>query len=149
MPRSRQPCRSSRAATTAVSASRGEGSLGSKMDATSDLDRDSAALVVERLTKIYADGTKALDELDLRIPAGSFFGLLGPNGAGKTTLIGATAGLVRAPAGHVFVFGHDAAGDLQSRLLVRGAPPEAHLDRFFKAPHLLAYHRRSFGLPKL
>ncbi len=50
------------------------------MEATSDLDRGSAALVVERLTKIYADGTKALDELEVRIPAGSFFGLLGPNG---------------------------------------------------------------------
>jgi ABC-2 type transport system ATP-binding protein len=114
-----------------------------------DLDRASAALVVERLTKIYDDGTKALSELHLRIPAGCFFGLLGPNGAGKTTLIGATAGLVRTPAGHVFVFGHDAAIDLQSRLLVGVAPQEVHLDRFLTARDLLAYHGRYFGMPKL
>jgi ABC-2 type transport system ATP-binding protein len=119
------------------------------MDATRDLDRASAALVVERLTKIYDDGTKALSELDLRIPAGCFFGLLGPNGAGKTTLIGATAGLVRTPAGHVFVFGHDAAIDLESRLLVGVAPQEVHLDRFLTARDVLAYHGRYFGMPKL
>jgi ABC-2 type transport system ATP-binding protein len=119
------------------------------MEATSDLDRASAALVVERLTKIYADGTKALDELGLRIPAGSFFGLLGPNGAGKTTLIGATAGLVRAPTGHVFVFGHDAAVDLESRLLVGVAPQEVHLDRFLTAREVLAFHGRYLGMPKL
>jgi ABC-2 type transport system ATP-binding protein len=114
-----------------------------------DLDRGSAALVVEGLTKVYSDGTRALDGLDLRIPAGCFFGLLGPNGAGKTTLIGATAGLVRAPAGHIFVFGHDAALDLQSRLLVGVAPQEVHLDRFLTARELLAYHGRYFGMPKL
>jgi ABC-2 type transport system ATP-binding protein len=119
------------------------------MEANRDLDRGSAALFVERLTKIYDDGTKALDELDLRIPAGSFFGLLGPNGAGKTTLIGATAGLVRTPAGHLFVFGHDAAVDLESRVLVGVAPQEVHLDRFLTARELLAYHGRYFGMPKL
>jgi ABC-2 type transport system ATP-binding protein len=119
------------------------------MDATRDLDRASAALVVERLTKIYDDGTKALNGLDLRIPAGCFFGLLGPNGAGKTTLIGATAGLVRTPARCVFVFGHDAAVDLGSRLLVGVAPQEVHLDRFLTAREVLAYHGRYFGMPKL
>src|SRR6266851_1977796 len=119
------------------------------LETTAHLDRSSSALIVERLTKIYGDGTKALDELDLRIPAGSFFGLLGPNGAGKTTLIGATAGLVRTSAGHVFVFGHDAAVDLESRLLVGVAPQEVHLDRFLTAREVLAYHGRYFGMPKL
>ncbi|MDQ2911352.1 MAG: ABC transporter ATP-binding protein [Actinomycetota bacterium] len=119
------------------------------MEATRDLDRESAALVVERLTKIYDDGTKALDELDLRVPASCFFGLLGPNGAGKTTLIGATAGLVRVPAGRIFVFGHDAALDLEARLLVGVAPQEIHLDRFLTAREVLAYHGRYFGMPKL
>jgi hypothetical protein len=36
------------------------------------------ALFVDRLSKVYADGTHALDALELRLPAGSFFGLLGP-----------------------------------------------------------------------
>src|ERR671936_544267 len=119
------------------------------MTATATVDRASAALLVERLSKVYGDGTRALDELELRIPSGCFLGLLGPNGSGKTTLIGAIAGLVRAPAGRAFVFGHDAVTDRQSRLLVGVAPQEVHLDRFLSAREVLAYHGRYFGLPKL
>jgi len=117
--------------------------------ASANVERTSAALLVERLTKVYADGTRALDELELRIPSGCFFGLLGPNGAGKTTLIGAASGLVRAPARRIFVFGHDAVADLTSRTLVGVAPQEVHLDRFLTARDVLAYHGRYFGLPKL
>jgi ABC-2 type transport system ATP-binding protein len=119
------------------------------VEANEGLVRASAALQVERLTTVYPEGTRALDELELRIPSGCFFGLLGPNGAGKTTLIGAVAGLVRVPTGHVFVFGHDTAFDLASRLLVGVAPQEVHLDRFLTAHEVLAYHGRYFGLPKL
>ncbi len=114
-----------------------------------DLDRKSAALVVEGLSKTYADGTRALDELDLQIPAGCFFGLLGPNGAGKTTLIGASAGLVRAAPSRIFVFGHDAVADPRSRLLVGLAPQEVHLDRFLTARDVLVYHGRYFGMGRL
>ena len=114
-----------------------------------DLDRSSQALLVDGLTKVYDDGTPALDKLELRIPAGSFYGLLGPNGAGKTTLIGAAAGLVRAPSGSVFVFGHDASRDLEARLLVGVAPQEVHLDRFLTAREVLSYHGRYFGMGKL
>jgi len=104
------------------------------------------ALLVDRLSKVYADGTLALDALELRVPAGSFFGLLGPNGAGKTTLIGAAAGLVRAQAGKLFVFGHDAVTDRRARLLLGLAPQEIHLDRFLTAREVLTYHGRYFGL---
>ena len=113
-----------------------------------EAERSGAALLVDRLTKVYSDGTSALDELALRIPAGSFFGLLGPNGAGKTTLIGSVAGLVRAPAGRIFVFGHDAAADSRARLLVGLAPQEIHLDRFLRARDLLVYHGRYFGMTR-
>ena len=54
------------------------------------------ALAISSLSKRYDDGTLALSNLDLEIPAGEFFGLLGPNGAGKTTLI--RAGLTGASA---------------------------------------------------
>ncbi len=114
-----------------------------------ELERASAALSVQELDKTYADGTRALDGLSLRIPSGCFFGLLGPNGAGKTTLIGAVAGLVRAPAGRIFVFGHDAATDGAARLLVGLAPQDVHLDRFLTAREVLIYHGRYFGMPKL
>ncbi|MGH2804881.1 MAG: ATP-binding cassette domain-containing protein, partial [Thermoleophilaceae bacterium] len=51
--------------------------------------RTDPALSLRGLTKRYDDGTVALEDFDLDIPAGAFFGLLGPNGAGKTTLISA------------------------------------------------------------
>lgn len=108
-----------------------------------------AALEVRRLTKVYDDGTRALDALDLTVPAGTFFGLLGPNGAGKTTLIGAVAGLVRAPARSVYVFGYDAVADAsRARQLVGLAPQDVHLDRFLTARDVLAYHGRYFGMTK-
>ncbi|HYF23843.1 MAG TPA: ABC transporter ATP-binding protein, partial [Caulobacteraceae bacterium] len=43
-------------------------------------------LVVENLTHVYPNGTKALDGVTLTVPKG-MFGLLGPNGAGKSTLM--------------------------------------------------------------
>ena len=104
------------------------------------------ALRIERLTKTYAGGVKALDALSLVIPDGSFFGLLGPNGAGKTTLIGGISGLVRIAPGQAFVFGADAATDLRARLLVGVAPQEIHLDRFLTTRELLTYHGRYFGM---
>jgi ABC-2 type transport system ATP-binding protein len=119
------------------------------MDAATELERASCALWVEGLTKVYADGTRALDELSLRVATGSFVGLLGPNGAGKTTLIGAAAGLVRAPAGRIFVFGQDAVADPRARLVVGVAPQEVHLDRFLGARDVLAFHGRYFGIPRL
>lgn len=119
------------------------------MTAPIDLECSSAALLVDRLTKVYAEGTQALDELELRIPAGCFFGLLGPNGAGKTALISIASGLVRPTAGHVFVFGHDAVRDRAARLLVGVTPQEVHLDRLLSARELLTYHGRYFGMGKL
>jgi hypothetical protein len=53
------------------------------MRALADVDRSSQALLANRVTKIYGDGTTALNELELRIPAGCFFGLLGPALAGE------------------------------------------------------------------
>jgi ABC-2 type transport system ATP-binding protein len=118
------------------------------LDALTATAATKAALLVDRLTKVYSDGTHALDGIDLRIPAGSFFGLLGPNGAGKTTLIGCATGLVRTPAGRVFVFGHDAAVDPRARLLTGVAPQDVHLDRFLTAREVLSYHGRYFGMSR-
>ena len=71
--------------------------------------RDTApALQLRGLTKRYDDGTLALENFDLEIPAGSFFGLLGPNGAGKTTAISAVCNLIRVTSGEVLVFGEPA-----------------------------------------
>lgn len=67
---------------------------------------EATALYVDRLTKVYADGTHALDALELRLPEGSFFGLLGPNGAGKTTTLEILEGLRPADSGQAILLGN-------------------------------------------
>ena len=67
--------------------------------------RTTPALELRGLTKRYDDGTLALEDFDLEVPAGAFFGLLGPNGAGKTTLISAVCNLHPDHLGRGLVFG--------------------------------------------
>jgi ABC-2 type transport system ATP-binding protein len=51
--------------------------------------------------------TRAVDGIDLEVPAGTVYALLGPNGAGKTTTVRMLATLARPDAGRAQVFGHD------------------------------------------
>ncbi|QFG20485.1 ATP-binding cassette domain-containing protein [Actinomadura sp. WMMB 499] len=62
------------------------------------------------LRKTYGE-TRALDGLDLRVPAGTVHGLLGPNGAGKTTCVRVLATLARPDGGTASVAGHDVVRD--------------------------------------
>jgi len=57
-------------------------------------------LSISRLTHVYPNGTRALDEVTLTIPRG-MFGLLGPNGAGKSTLMRAVATLQIPTSGSI------------------------------------------------
>ena len=63
-------------------------------------------VVIRGLVKEYADGTRAVDGLDLSVEAGQVVGLLGPNGAGKTTTLRMLLGLITPTAGSVELFGH-------------------------------------------
>ncbi|MEM7288621.1 MAG: ABC transporter ATP-binding protein [Actinomycetota bacterium] len=62
------------------------------------------AIDARSLCKSFGPKT-AVDDLDLSVPRGSWFGLVGPNGAGKTTTIKMLVGLLRPDAGEVFVDG--------------------------------------------
>ncbi|WP_184715419.1 ABC transporter ATP-binding protein [Caulobacter sp.] len=57
-------------------------------------------LIIENLTHVYGNGTRALDEVNLTIPRG-MYGLLGPNGAGKSTLMRTIATLQAPTSGHI------------------------------------------------
>jgi ABC-2 type transport system ATP-binding protein len=60
---------------------------------------------VRGLTKRYDDGTLAVEDFDLEVHDGAFFGLLGPNGAGKTTTLEILEGLIPQDEGEVEVLG--------------------------------------------
>ena len=111
------------------------------------MDRPPPALDVQGLTKHYDDGTVALQDFDLTVPAGAFFGLLGPNGAGKTTLISAVCNLIRVTEGDVLVFG-EPADSLVARSWVGLAEQDINLDRFLTVEETLVYHGGYFGMDK-
>ncbi|WP_132252440.1 ABC transporter ATP-binding protein [Methylobacterium segetis] len=58
-------------------------------------------LTIADLSKTYADGTQALANIDLEVPAGEIVALIGGSGCGKTTLLRLVAGLDRASAGQI------------------------------------------------
>ena len=62
--------------------------------------RGVPVLTIESLSHVYGNGTRALDAVNLDIPAG-MFGLLGPNGAGKSTLMRTIATLQTPTAGRI------------------------------------------------
>ncbi|MET7291684.1 ATP-binding cassette domain-containing protein [Streptomyces griseoloalbus] len=68
---------------------------------TSGLAIETAGLV-----KTFGE-TRAVDGVDLTVPAGTVYGVLGPNGAGKTTTVKMLATLLRPDSGEAHVFGHD------------------------------------------
>jgi ABC-2 type transport system ATP-binding protein len=64
------------------------------------------AILAEGLGKSYAE-TRALDGIDLAVPAGTVLALLGPNGAGKTTAVRILTTLLRPDQGRAEVLGID------------------------------------------
>jgi ABC-2 type transport system ATP-binding protein len=109
--------------------------------------RPPPALEIRGLTKRYDDGTLAVEDFDLTVPDGAFFGLLGTNGAGKTTAISAICNLIRVTAGEVLVFG-EPASTLRARSWIGLAEQDVNLDRFLTVRETLVYHGGYFGMTK-
>ncbi len=106
------------------------------------------AIQASRVTKRYGQ-LLALDQIDLEIQQGEFFGLLGPNGAGKTTLISAVAGLVKTDNGRIAVMGHDVQSDYRnSRRLLGVVPQEIVFDPFFTVRETLQFQSGYYGIRK-
>ena len=80
-------------------------------------------LKIEKLTHIYGNGTRALDAVDLMIPAG-MFGLLGPNGAGKSTLMRTVATLQTPTSGTIDFDGIDVIAEPEKLRRTLGYLPQ-------------------------
>ena len=111
------------------------------------MDSD-AAIRIESLSKTYAGGKRALDEVSFDVPRGQIFGLLGPNGAGKSTLINILAGLVVKTSGKVSIWGFDI--DEHPRNAKRSigiVPQEILFDPFFTPREALEIQAGLYGIP--
>ena len=105
-------------------------------------------LTVSHLSKTYASGQRALDDINLDIQRSEIFALLGPNGAGKTTLISTICGIVRATSGTVTIDGHDNVRHYRAaRALVGLVPQELTTDAFESVWATVSLSRGLFGYP--
>ncbi|MFH9005609.1 ATP-binding cassette domain-containing protein [Streptomyces afghaniensis] len=112
---------------------------------TSGLAIETAGLV-----KTFGD-TRAVDGVDLTVPAGTVYGVLGPNGAGKTTTVKMLATLLRPDGGEAHVFGHDIvreADEVRSRVSLTGQYASVDEDltgteNLVLLGRLLGHHKRA------
>ena len=79
---------------------------------------------IQNLTKKYADGYLALDNVSAQIAAGEIIALLGPNGAGKTTLISIICGLTTITKGTVSIDGCDVVSEYRKARSIIGLVPQ-------------------------
>ena len=92
------------------------------------------------LTKTFGD-TKAVDDLSITIPAGSFFALLGASGCGKTTTLRMVAGLEDPTHGQIFI------GDQNvTELRAFQRPVNTVFQSYALFPHLDIFENVAFGL---
>ncbi|MDT3344162.1 ATP-binding cassette domain-containing protein [Microbacterium sp. KSW2-22] len=92
-------------------------------DASEETTRPTPALRMTDVSKSFGR-TRAVDAVDLEIPAGSFYGIVGPNGAGKTTTLSMIAGLLRPDGGTIEVGGIDLRRDPRGAKALMGVLPD-------------------------
>src|SRR5918995_1589410 len=108
-----------------------------------------AAIRIESLSKTYAGGKRALDDVSFDVPRGQIFGLLGPNGAGKSTLINILAGLVVKTSGKAIVWGFDIEEHPRNAKRSIGiVPQEILFDPFFTPREALEIQAGLYGIPR-
>jgi multiple sugar transport system ATP-binding protein len=100
-----------------------------------------AGITLEKLNKVYSDGTHAVRDLDLEIADGRFVVFVGPSGCGKTSALRMIAGLEPITDGVVRI------GDQ----IVNDLPPKNRdvamvFQNYALYPHMTAYKNMAFGL---
>lgn len=104
------------------------------------------ALEAAGLVKTYGR-RRALDGLNLEIPAGCIFGLVGANGAGKTTLMSVCVGLLRPNAGRLSLLGDGPFHPARHAGRVSLLPQDSRLPLHARVAELLRCYGRLQGVP--
>jgi spermidine/putrescine transport system ATP-binding protein len=89
------------------------------------------------------DGYVAIEDLDLTIPAGSFFALLGPSGCGKTTTLRLVAGLEEPTSGRILIGGTDVTDTKPYQ-----RPVNTVFQSYALFPHMSVLDNVAFGLKR-
>lgn len=109
-------------------------------------------LEIKNLVKVYGTGPKAkkaVDDVSLSIPKGSFFGLLGPNGAGKSTIIQCVTGISQPTSGQILIDGTDVVTEYKlARTKVGLSPQEFNVDIFATPAELMDFMGGYYGIKK-
>ncbi len=106
------------------------------------------ALRIRGLRKAF-EGKPAVENLDLDVPTGSFYGLVGPNGAGKTTTLSMATGLLRPDAGTIEVLGTDVWRDtVRAKSLVGVLSDGVALFDRLTGEQLVTYHGLLHGMDR-
>jgi multiple sugar transport system ATP-binding protein len=100
-----------------------------------------AEITLEKLTKVYGDGTRAVSELDLEIDDGEFVVLVGPSGCGKTSALRMVAGLEPITSGRVLI-----GGEVVNKLPPKDRDIAMIFQNYALYPHMSAYENMAFGL---
>ena len=89
----------------------------------------------------------AVDNLNLTVRRGSFFGFLGPNGAGKSTTIKMLTGLLAPTSGRIRVLGRDlSVTPLEVKRRIGVVPEDLNLFERLTGAEMLAFTGRMYGL---
>jgi len=102
------------------------------------------AITLEKVCKTFGD-VRAVENLDVQVPAGSIYGFLGPNGAGKTTTLRMIMNIIRPDSGAITLLGNKSIEKLKSRLGYM--PEERGLYRKMKVNKMLAYFAALKAVP--
>lgn len=106
------------------------------------------AIETKNLTKSF-NGFKAVDKLDLKVPAGSIYGFLGPNGAGKTTTIKMLTGLSQPTSGEISICGQEVKfGSLKSRKDIGFLPDVPNFYDWMTPVEFLKFSGELFSIDK-
>jgi ABC-2 type transport system ATP-binding protein len=116
--------------------------------ANSELPSVSMAVETSALVRRFGDFV-AVDNLNLSVPRGSFFGFLGPNGAGKSTTIKMLTGLLAPTSGRISVLGRDLSTEpMEVKRRIGVVPEDLNLFERLTGAEMLVFTGKMYGLQK-